>query len=285
MASVFPYEAIIDAGGDGDYADVPAAIAADAYFCYAKAGTYSAFTQDQANSVIVFEPNSTVGDVTLSGDGACLIFGNGCTVGDVTVSGEGCSIWFENGAACGKLDVNAKEFYFNGRGYGTVVSEGTNEAINTSSSSADCVFENAKANQTGTNHGFSLSGDRNVLFLLQSSESDINAGRLLGDYGIVLGGHFSGSDDSGNEVISISGFWNIFCGNYLDCSGGGTGDDGIEITQGYNVVAENIVESVDGDPVVIRGGYDNAVVANRVDGAVNDEGTGNVVANNDTTTL
>jgi hypothetical protein len=306
------YDAVVDAAGGGDYATLQAAEDAldgsSHYTVYVKQGAYSTVAIGQAGGCTwVFEGKCTFSGVinVASGANISLVFGPGCTFADVVsltatdssihfgagcnlddqldMDGAGGSVICENGCDLDDLTIAATNCTFNGGGWDTVIDGTTaNHAITITSGGSKALVSNVAVQTTAGGgsayDGVSCGGGSSVITRVHVLASDDVGIHVLhpANQARIYDCDIRSCDDAGikSEKGGI-----IIQGNWME----GISGIGIEMIGDNSVVTGNVVgPTITGDSIDLASGSDNnAVVANRTDGAVDDNGTGNTVAHND----
>jgi hypothetical protein len=307
------YDAVVDAAGGGDYATLQAAEDAldgsSHYTVYVKQGAYSTVNISQSGGCSwVFEGKCTFSGVIVvaaASNAVNLVFGPGCTfAAAINLTGTDCSIYFgagcdldgeldmdgvggtvtcENGCDLDYLTIAAYFCSFDGGGWDTVIDGTTaNHAVSITSAGQKALVSNVAVQTTaggGSSYdGVSCASGSCVITRVRVVASDdvgihvFNAANQSRVYDCEI----RGTDDSGikSEKAGV-----IIQGNWME----GIAGIGIEMIGDNSVVTGNVVgPTITGDSIDLASGSDNnVVVANRIEGAVDDNGGGNTVASND----
>jgi hypothetical protein len=308
------YDAVVDAAGGGDYTTIQAAEDAldgsSHYTVYVKQGAYSTVAIGQAGGCTwVFEGKCTFSGVinVASGANISLVFGPGCTFADVVsltatdssihfgagcnldgqlnMDGAGGSVICENGCDLDDLTIAAANCTFNGGGWDTVIDGTTaNHAITITSGGEKALVSNVAVQTTAGGgsayDGVSCGGGSSVVTRVRVVASDDVGIHVLhpANQARVYDCEIKTTDDAGIKTEKAGV---IIQGNWME----GIGGIGIEMIGDNGIVMGNVVgPSITGDSIDLASGSDNnVVVANRIEGALDDNGTGNTVASNDST--
>jgi hypothetical protein len=282
------FDGVTDASGSGTFATIQAAddfLDGGAYALWVKSGTYAAgFTVSTNNAYIYVEPGTVIEDaITLSGDGITLVFGAQCDIqGLITVSdgAVNCSILCQNGVDMVGVNVGTGAFFlFDGGGWDTLIDGGADREAFVLNS-PDAIIKNFAAQTTTGGTSDRVVNANNARQIIRHVKVVDSAHDGIAQYsqdGLIEGCVILGAD---NDGIAIHGPTMRVLGNYVI----GAGREGIHVGSGgdNSVIVGNIVKSATGDGIELNG--DNCVaVGNRFDGAIDDNGTGTIVAGNNLT--
>jgi len=263
-----------------------ATITTDNSTVYVRSETYTEpttvdFTNNQME--IYFQPNVIVSKgLTLSGDNIALILGPGCDIqGTLTLSGDNCSVRANNGCTIQGLTMSGDRGFFDGGGWGTVISGGT------SISGIDCIITRTEHSVTSgaaaiqDQAGASTPKRTRFINLQITSATSDDAFQIdaTADEPLITGCSITGA---GAHGVSNNGLRAIVGANFIrdvttdGINSGSTGDD--------SVYYGNIIQDQGGDPIEITTNSEDCVaVANRTDGSITDNSGTSTVANNDET--
>lgn len=235
------YDAIVDAGGDGDYTtlqDADDELDSGAYFLLVKSGSYSTLAVSTNNVMIHFEPGTTLsGDIDLSGSNISLVFSSGCSGVDIDITGNNNSVKMKNGCSFNRVQwgSSSNTGYFNGGGIGTVLTEDSSNAIQLDE---DCIAEYASANASSGTNGVDLVDGRAIC-----NGINVDAAASNG---------VQNTNASGDEVLIIN--------TIVKAATGNAGD--------FNAPRFRMVANILNDTVDINGlGDDSIFAGNVIDGA------------------
>ncbi len=285
------YDGVVaDSGGDHSGAtaiqDADDALDAAAFSMLVKSGTYAGWTSDTDDAHITLGPGCVITSaVILSGDNIVLVILPGCDLQALlTMSGVGCHVICRNAVDIAGVLMSGNFGYFNGGGKDTLV-DGKAATDGVQVTGTDCIVKNCRTNTTPGGgqaiDAVSVEAARCTLDHVDVVDSDQDGISLIlgGTDCNVKGCNVLNADEDG---IVVTGPRARVEANYIAAAVAGIGIK-VEATGDNSAIVANVSDPA-GVCIQLDANGDNCVVtANRGDGAITDNSTGSVVADNDLT--